>query len=219
MALTKEEMRRTYGATDPKKMGFLSKIKMLFLHPKQFFEGVKGEGLKPAFLMFLAILLITSIGNAIVQSVFLPTDLSSLALLPFSLLLALAMTVLLFLWTHLFVRLLGGKGGWRQTVKALLYAYVPPMIVFFIVGVVAAPMLGGVLTVGPQVLLNPTALFSIGILLIFIIIIGLWALYLDGLGLGRMHSFSTLRGAGAVVLSIIMAIVLIIVLAVFGVYR
>ena len=81
MALSKTDIKKVYDEPDQKEMGFLNKIKMLFLHPARFFESVKDENLKPAFMVFLVFFLISA-GIRLVLQLLLPTALSAGMLWP-----------------------------------------------------------------------------------------------------------------------------------------
>ncbi len=197
MALTKDQIKKIYGESDPKKMSFFNRIKMLFLHPAHFFEGVKSENLKPAFIMFLAFFLVSNIMSAVLR----PASLSSPSMSLVGILIGFVITLFFFAWTHIFARLLGGKKGIKQTFKALMYASVPITIVSAIVSSAAFILVGAAINIAsPASLLNPATLFTLGIFLIIVLVLVIWAIYLEGLGLGKLHEISTGRGIGAVIL-------------------
>ena len=219
MALTKEEIRKLYGKSDPKKMSFFNKIKMLFLHPAHFFEGVKSENLKPAIVMFLAILILTQVIGAIGLVLVSPLALISIILLPINIGVGLILMIIIFLWVHLFVRLLGGKKGLNQTLKALMYASVPPTIVSTILGLITSLILGFSSFLRPEeILLNPSTILSLGILVMSIFIISIWQLYLSGLGVGKLHSISTGRGIMAIIIAVLIPLIIISMIGFFYIF-
>lgn len=206
MAMTKEEIRRIYGESDPKKMGFFTKIKMLFLHPKQFFEGVKGEKLGPAFVMFLVFFLI----NIGVQSFVSPST-TFVAVLLLTAVVGVLVLLAFYFWIHMIVKLFGGKASFKQTLKALFYAGIPPAVVQLILGLIIVAISGTLTGFRNLAFFSPLSLFSLvsfslvsfSIFVLIGIASFIWELYLAGLGVSRMHGISTLRGVLAYLVALL----------------
>ncbi len=208
MPRSKEEIRKYYSESPWD--GFLGKIKDLFLHPGKFFESVKGEGLKPAFVMFIVFFLISNVVSTALQPPSLLNPLASLI----SILIVFALNFFFFALMHIFVMLLGGKKGIKQTFKALMYASVPITIVSTILGSAAFGFVGAAFNVANLVsLLNPAAILAIGILILLSVVIFVWSIYLQGLGLGKLHGISTARGIVAAIIAPVILIVITAVLA------
>jgi len=216
MALSKNEIKSIYGEHNPIKMSFLTKIKMLFRHPNEFFNGVKSEDVKPAFLLYLGVFIVFNILSTAVTSLVVGTPGIAVALLalPVTLILSPIFTVLFMLWMHLFVRLFGGKKGLNQTLKGLLYAAVPPTIVSSILGILVVFVVPGS-TFTPGTIPDVSTLGTIGVVAGLLLIVFLWQLYLMGTGIGRLHGISTMRGIGAIIIGGIVLVVVMMILAIF----
>ncbi len=200
MTLTKEEIRKLYGESSPVKMSFLNKIKMLFLHPAHFFEGVKNEKLMPSFTMFIVFFLIGQIVSLVTQIVASPNEISLFAL-SLNIIIGLLTTFIVFLWVHFFVWLFKGREGLQQTLKAFMYASVPVSIVTSIVTIVITVFVPGSVSNDPLMLLNPSGLLTLGIVAIVYAIIQFWGLYLDAVGIGKLQNMGSLRALGVILLS------------------
>ncbi len=136
---------KKYG--NPGEMGFVEKIKKVMLNPSEFFEKIKAEkGIEKAF-KFLAVVLLVNLVVKILSFVFsIPTisppgslkNLLPFAGIPIALLGILLPLLgyfgaLLFFFlgvgiVHVFAKLLGGKGDYAATYKALVYASTPTLL-------------------------------------------------------------------------------------------
>lgn len=132
-------------------MGVAEKAKMVMLHPSEFFERIRFEqGIKKSF-SYLATLSLISLVIGILSIVFNITFISPLGLLvsilPFlgqsALLIGIMIPIGIYVLSlvgsfigagvvHLFVRLLGGKGKYSDTYKAVTYASTPSLLLGWI---------------------------------------------------------------------------------------
>jgi hypothetical protein len=117
----------------PPKADFFDKIKLMFSHPRELFKAVKDEKFWPAFSFLLLITLIPAgisfFYGVLTISIFSKSALGSPVVsfgLPGFLFVA---SVVGFLFSaalfHIFVWLLGGRRGWRQTFKVAVYGASP----------------------------------------------------------------------------------------------
>jgi len=104
--------------------------------------------------------------------------------------------VIMGLFQHIFVLLMGGEQGIVQTLKAIMYSSVPGLIFGWIASIFSAFQTMGT------------------ILLIIICITTIWALVLLVLGIRELHYISTARAIGAVLIPV--AIVVLIGLLLIG---
>lgn len=140
----KEERRAGYPSEQLRKLSFFEKAKGFLSSPSETFEAVKQESLGAVFRYFLIALLIFAGLTAVVFGVFLSGFFTFIwGLLTFfgapgefvffgaGAIFAGAIFLTLFLggllgifvgglWVHLWVYLLGGRGGVRQTLKAIM---------------------------------------------------------------------------------------------------
>ncbi len=186
MALSKEEIRKTYGSET---LGIPEKIKKVLLSPSEFFNAVKGEeGFKNAFV-YIALISIVSIA----LNYFLSSQYSAM-LARFGLPSALGIAIILVIWLfglifsfiavgffHIFVYLLGGKEGFTNTYKAFAYASTPSSLLGWI------PFIG--------------------------IIFSLWSLYLEIKGISVLQNMGMGRALAVILIPI--AIIAIIIFLLF----
>lgn len=85
-------------------------------------------------------------------------------------------------WLHIFVYALGGRKGYLETVKALIFGSTPYMLIGWI------PVIGTIIG-------------------------GIWSLVLSIIGVRELHQVSTGRAFGAVILSAVILLVIIVLIA------
>lgn len=95
------------------------------------------------------------------------------------------------LWVHLWVYLLGGRGGIRQTLKAIMYASTPQLLLGWI------PFFGYVSTIWSIVL--PTVGY----------VSAIWGIVLSIVGIHRLQRVSIPKAIFVVVLAVLSAIIII----------
>ena len=236
MVLTKKQIKQYYEEANTG-MGFFTKLKMLFLHPGKFFESVKKERLMTAFILFLAFFLLSNVTTTLVSvaslrsaSGDLPAEAqerlsielsSQIQNLSTSIIYGFIISLVLFSWFHIFVRIFGGKAGIKQTLKAFMYTSIPISIVSIVLNVVSSFVFAGIyvnIFSNPQVLFDPQSLIAIGIGLVTALIILVWSVALYCIGIGKLHGISAWRGffallVGFAVLVIILFVLFILLLA------
>ncbi len=184
--------------------GLLERTVEALFHPGRLFAGVKTQRIGGAFVsLFLAVVIGTML-TTLVQLVFPQRSfIQSLAFgfvsyVPFAesaminvtgLVLAMAFSFIAAGFLHLFVIVFGGKGGYRDSYKAVAYSWTPALLFGFLGVPLGAVVAGG-----------ETAL----------IVFLLWGLWILIKGLSALHEFS----AGRAILILIMPVVALIVIAV-----
>ncbi|MGB6872559.1 MAG: YIP1 family protein [Dehalococcoidia bacterium] len=179
------------------KMGFASKMWGFLRRPTTTFGAVKEDTLSGALKYALICLVIFGALTGIVLAV-MEID-KPFLLIAESIGLSIAGGMLFIFiggsWTHLWVKLLGGRQGcsYRQTLKTLIYGATP----IYLVGWVPflAERAGGPLGV----------------------LVSIWALVLIIIGLRELHGITTGRAVGVSILAIVIPTFVILLLAVVGV--
>ena len=190
----KAQTEQKAGPGTPQSPGIFWKLKNVLFHPGRFFEAVKAEtGIKKAFVFMFVV----SLANVLaLLAVFIYAGIlgapSPLSIFP----VIFAAWPLLFSFllsgiTHGFVRIAGGKNGFRHTYKALAYAIAPavflPLIYplyFFVVS---------------------TMLPTVSVILQ--IFIAFWSLYLAIRGISAFQGISAGKALTAIVFTSIVVIV------------
>ena len=134
-------------------MDTLETIKGFLMQPVESFRKVRGTSLGDAIKYFLILVIINVILTMIVDLVFASAILSTLTetigqmgmgevflietigMVVLAIILIILMLVLLFVvagWLHLFVYLLGGRKGYAETAKALIFGSTPYMLIGWI---------------------------------------------------------------------------------------
>ncbi|MBI2583797.1 MAG: YIP1 family protein [Candidatus Aenigmarchaeota archaeon] len=173
--------------------GIFRRIIFVMRSPSGFFSRVKGEkGFRNAFIFYAVISFISSV-------------LSLLAPYPFNLLGSFPMlgqgfviAIFLVFWLlglllsfvvngffHLFVMLLGGKGGYHNTYKAFSYGSAPSAI------------LGWISYIFPGISPGIAGTVLMLVAMIFFII---WGFYITIKGLSILHKMSTWRSLGVILI-------------------
>ena len=124
-------------ATKKSGMGLGQKIKSALTSPSQLFNAVKGEkGFKTPLTYYAVLALVSSILSALVSAYIsnpvLPKVVYSSSLIVLSIVVSwIASFIVAFIFVaivHVFVYLLGGKGGYLQTYKAYVYGMTPSLM-------------------------------------------------------------------------------------------
>ena len=134
-------------------MDTLETIKGFLMQPVESFRKVRGTSLGDAITYFLIIVIINTILTVIVDLVFASAILAMftqvmaqmgmgevflmemIGMVAVAIIMVIASLVLLFVfagWLHLFVYLLGGRKGYAETVKAMIFGSTPYMLIGWI---------------------------------------------------------------------------------------
>jgi len=136
-----EELKEKYAKSNPKaSMGFVEKIKKVILSPSEFFDAIKAEeGISQAFIYYAVLSLIFDILFGL-SYIFIPVALTPS--MPFKRLGVMWIIIsyiagLIFVFinagiTHIFTKILGGKGDYSATFKSLVYASTPTLLLGWI---------------------------------------------------------------------------------------
>ena len=187
----------------PKKdMSIVNKIESVVKTPTKFFNNAKNEkGFKPAFTYLVVISLISSVLNyffnpmlKMFSTLFGPG--LGLAAIIFLWIVGLILSFIIYGFFHLFVLLLGGKGGYENTYRVFVYSSTPSSLLGWIAGMFFGFGLGGVVVGG----------------LIFIVLI-IWVLYLFATGLSIVHKMSKLRALAVIIIPVIVIAVIVAIIA------
>ncbi len=192
----KKDIKTYYDESD---IGFLTKIKLLFLHPKRFFENVKDENIKYAFAAFIIFFIILANIGVILRG--------NIVGLIFYFLFTLAILI----WVHIFVRVFGGNRGIVQTLKVSMYSFVPMSMVIILnlivinIGLLFSPYYR-IYLVDPlpaviihndvfYFIFNQEMLFVPDLLLdvIMYFLVWAWTVYLISIGFSKVQKLETRR--------------------------
>jgi hypothetical protein len=192
------------GRTAPQaEMPFIDKIKEVSLRPSQFFEAVRHEAdVMPAFRytgLFILIMLIPGIILAMYTS---PTSLLG-ALNIFTILLIAAVVLLYYIiymlatfagagLLHVTTKVLKGTGNYIATYKAMAYGMTPYFLFGWIINAIV-------------ILFSPGWLIQIGMGLA----VTVYIIYLQMVGLSKLHDISKLRAFFIIMLPLIVAVVIV----------
>ena len=194
-------------------MSFVSKIWGFLRRPATTFGAVKEETLRGALKYALICLVIFGVLTGIMLALLGSDELSGLELgwravklllIAESIGLSIAGgMILIFIggsWTHLWVKLLGGRQGcsYRQTLKALAYGATPA----YLVGWVPLVMWSGGGPIGATVLIG--------------VLISIWALVVTIIGLRELHGITTGRAVAVSILGIVITGLVTLLLVVVG---
>lgn len=134
-------------------MDTLETVKGFLMQPVESFRKVRGTSLGDAIKYFLIIVIINAILTVIVDLIFASAILATLTqtmgqmgmgevflmetigMVVVAIILVIASLILLFVfagWLHLFVYLLGGRKGYAETVKAMIFGSTPYMLIGWI---------------------------------------------------------------------------------------
>lgn len=194
-----------YG--DEKRMGFLQKIKMVLRHPSDFFERVRDEKIGEAIKFYL-VLYIISLILMVGLDITMTREIENIASYSVLLVLPIVGIVGLFISTgitHLFVRLLKGKGHVYDTCKVVIYSMIPS----FLIGFLESVFLTFIKT-------SETMSFGHIMTTWFLVLLGVisfvYSLYLEVVGLSKYHNISKKRALAALVIPILIFIILVVLL-------
>lgn len=191
-------------------MNILEKAKEIVTDPNGFFDSVKGEKISDA-LKFIAVLALAAGFIGGIANFFTPEAQAASAaagvsgslmfigflfgfMLGYFLIAVLSYFVIAALM-HVFAMLLGGKGNYTASYKAYAYGAVPQLLLAWL----PVSLLGSI----------PDMVFSV--------LIGLWALYVTGVGVSKLHSTSLGRGLGIVILTDVIILIIAVILVLVGI--
>lgn len=155
---TQSTATMSFSQSQPQKLGLFRKIGKAFIHPITLFESTQDEGIWPALkyqfvlllvpfivisvlifalfqvlLSFFTTLGIPAVVLTLVSSLFSTFSLVFIAF--FAITILIAVPILTFLGVvimHLFVKIFGGNGTYKDTYKALVYSSTPSILLGFI---------------------------------------------------------------------------------------
>ena len=116
------------------KQNLLEKAKAVLLTPSKFFDSVKKErSIKESVLFFSVVTIISTILNYVFSPDSYATLVGTLGLpgpvvVIVTVIFSVALSFLMFGFFHLFVMLLGGKQGYKETYKAFAYGSAPTVL-------------------------------------------------------------------------------------------
>ena len=197
--------------------GIFTKAKLVLRNPDKLLESIRKEGIKEAFTYLLVLEIIFSliINSAVSWLLFPQVFLGSLTVLytvGFFILGLLSLFVVAF-FVQLGVRILGGKGKYSATYKALVYGSTPSIVFTFLI---TLPLLATIGSISPEAFATGAGfgpqiysfLAGLAITVILALIFGIWSLYLQSKGLGKLHGFSGWRGFASILIGgIILAVI------------
>ena len=198
MVLSKEEIKKAFDEDKP--LGFLNKIKLVLMHPSEFFRRIQSEkGLKAPLLYYLVFYGFATTVGLLVSYSFNPApfvnivslNLSENVYLSTAIGFIYGVIVILFytFLTHILSKLLKGHGSYSDTFRAFAYGPTPSFIFGPIISILFTFVLGsvgGVLVLG-----------------IALLIIGFWSLWLEYKILGALHRISEWKAFFAIILPVI----------------
>ncbi len=200
------------------KMGIVEKFKLVLKNPNLFFERVKADqGTGDAFKYYLVLAIFTII---VALPLFAATpflngfSMLDSGLMTFISIISIGNIVLIYLlaifliyiavgFQHIFVMIFGGKGGYHQTFKAIVYGGTTPQMIGALPALALSLLASSGLSPVPAgyILIAET---------VITLVFGLWGLYLAAKGLSKLHDVSFLRGVlMIVIISIIIPVLLI----------
>jgi len=110
----------------------ISKVKGFILNPVEAFQQSKKDDVNEVFIYFGVLLVVYSVLVAIMSVIgfggVMPGGQSIVMVLISSLLGTLILTLVFAVWLHLWVYLLGGKNGIMATIKSVIYASTPELL-------------------------------------------------------------------------------------------
>jgi hypothetical protein len=218
-----------------KSMGVFSKFKMVLAHPGKFFQAVKAEkGYEGPvkyylFLLFIQIIIANivlylslTLGAAFfdpslinpLMGMFALTTVSDFLFANISLVMSIVVLFIIAWFFNIFLRLLKGKGRMVDTLKGIVYAYTPNVILTLITIPIALLILFSILpSISPGNIFLDFNLAEMPletlILSLMSVVFLIWTLYLELKGLSVFHEISIWRVLGALILGIIVLYVII----------
>ncbi len=184
-------------------MGLFRRFEMALFHTKEFFTAIKGEeGCGKAFKYYMVFCIFIIINSVLSQppetfiffSLLVPGNLLVLMVLLAVYIFGLAAIFVSALIQHIGVIIFGGKAGYYQTFKAIVYGGTSPQVI----GTIPILILYVTDTLGllPEMISTYVTLLYMSILVLF----GLWGFYISARGISELHDVSLLRAIGMLLL-------------------
>lgn len=162
------------------KMSFFKRISNLLRNPKKYFLSVRKEGFNEPFVYYLIFLFMITLSNTAYE---LKVFNISWSWYPLAYVVGVLISLIgFFMLTgmiHLFLRLIGGKGKYDDTLKGVVYAGTPQYLWGIVVG------LGYLLYFD-----NSNVIMALGIVSV---LFGLYSIVLEVIGMKILHKLSTMR--------------------------
>lgn len=207
-------------------MNFFNIIKEVLSKPKDFFTKIQKEkGIKNTFLYYLIFSVITTFLSILYfyrafSRMDMPIELTSglifWTMIVFYILILLFSLVSIFVVSgiiHLFVLLMKGKEGFYQTFKAIIYGGTPHYLLSIILSPISIgvfPKFAGMKQPTPEYFAWSIPVFILGLIAI------VYTIYLEVIGIKKLHKLSTFRAFAAVLLlPLALAIVLVFIAILF----
>ena len=180
-------------------MSIVQKAESVLRTPTKFFTSVQKEkGLKAPFVYLAVVSFISALLNYFFNPML------KLFAAPFGpgigfaaiiglWIAGLILSFIFYGFFHLFVMLLGGKGGYENTYKVFAYSSTPSSLLGWIAGIFFGFGLGGIVVGG----------------LIYVALI-IWALYLFVTGLSIVHKMTKLRALAVILIPVVILAILVI---------
>ena len=176
----------------------INKAKKVMTSPTDFFKSIKNEiGFKEAFEYYAIITLFPTIILLIILS-FIEISLTIFGIIIFYYILTNISVFILSSISHIFVHLLGGRNGFHQTYKSIVYASTPNVLLSWLFYL--------------EFIQDPLILILILILTVLSL---LFYLYLYVKGISILQKISTLRAVVSVLSPFVILILLVVVTLIF----